>query len=200
MNSGPIPMTALLLVALLILCVLAGLVVFGLVAWLSGRRRSAAGDPLADLSVDVAQLPVGGPQPAGPHLEVYGVPVRLAVLVLAPVGREGQLPPDELLPALLEQVIPNLSHVVNRDQPIFRRWPSQLSVQGFKHAFCNHVPLPGDRGKQTPWCSLSGKVAALHHQYLLGLVACGGQANGLSEIFVEHEGQWLDIARVRQES
>jgi hypothetical protein len=129
------------------------------------------------------------------RLELYGTPVRLAVAVIAPVGREGTMPPDDQLPELFQQLIPEFDRVVASHQPVVKFWPSQLSSQGFTHAFASQVVLPGDHGKGTPWCSITGKFTAHGEQYLAGLVCCGEKAAALGHITVEHEGRWNDILR-----
>jgi hypothetical protein len=166
------------------------------VSWLH-RHKPRAFDNRADLSVDVSALADRGPAPGGPQLTFYGTPVRLAVLVLAPVGREGELPPADELPRVLEELLPNLNAVLARDAPIFRRWPAQLSSQGFLHSFFHHLALPGHRGKNTPWCSVAGKFTAAGTQYLVGMVCCSEKPNGFSQVVVDHEGRWLDVVRVR---
>ena len=89
--------------------------------------------------------------------------------------------------------------VVNHCQPLYRGWPPQLSVFGFTQAFFNRVPLPGNRGKGSPWCSLAGRFETADMSYVAGLVCAAENNNALGQIVVEHEGQWLDIVRVRQE-
>src|SRR5262245_14440072 len=56
------------------------------------RKRPAAEEPArSELAIDVAALPTSPPPKDGAQLEFYGTPVRLAAMVLAPVGRGGQV-------------------------------------------------------------------------------------------------------------
>jgi hypothetical protein len=167
-----------------------------LVALMRGRRRIAA-PPEPDLFLDVRQLDATGPPPQGARLEFYGTPVRLAVVVVAPAGRQGELPPAGVLPTLLDRLIPGLPRVVADHRPLICRWPTQLSTQGFAQSFFNHVTLPGDRGKGTPWCSIAGRLQVGDRLFLVGLVCCASQPTGLGQFVVQHEGQWLDILRIR---
>ncbi|HZL89488.1 MAG TPA: hypothetical protein VFB96_14080 [Pirellulaceae bacterium] len=190
---------------LLLLSIVAGLLTFLAVAllsvaWVLLRRRKIA--PLAneevlDRSVDVAALDAHPPAAAGPQLEVYGTPVRVAVVVMAPPGRGGSVPPKKELPALSEFLVPNLGAVLIASQPLYVRWSPQLSSQGFVQSFFNKLSLPGDHGKGTVWCSLAGKFEAHGQLYLVGLVCCASAPNGLGEITVEHPGEWLQILRAR---
>jgi hypothetical protein len=171
-----------------------------IVAYLLLRRKrgpAAASDDLDDRGIDVASLDASPPAATGPQLEIYGTPHRVAVVVMAPAGRNGTVPPKKELPALAEFLFPNLGAVLIASQPQYVRWPPQLSSQGFVQSFFNKLSLPGDHGKGTPWCSLAGKLEAHGQLYLIGLVCCAAAPNGLGEITVEHSGEWLQILRAR---
>ena len=92
--------------------------------------------------------------------------MRLAVVVVAPGGRDGELPPPEVLPGLMERLIPDMTNVIATHQPMICRWPAQLSSQGFAQSFFNQVALPGSRGKGTPWCSITGKLQVGERSFL----------------------------------
>jgi hypothetical protein len=164
--------------------------------WLR-KGRKVRWQPEPELFVDVGQLDASGPPPQGPRVEFYGTPVRLAVVVIAPAGRQGELPPPGVLPNVMDRLVPGLPRVVASHRPMICRWPAQLSTQGFAQSFFNHVALPGDRGKGTPWCSIAGKLQVGDRVFLIGLVCCANQPNALSQFVVQHEGQWLDILRIR---
>lgn len=161
------------------------------------RRKQEATVEERDYSIDVGQLASEGSPSRGPQLEFYGTPVRLAVLVLAPLGREGELPATQDLGELLNELVPELKLVIDAQTPIFRRWPAQLSAHGFVSLFAKNVRLPGDRGRGTPWVSVAGKFVATKAQYLVGMVLCGGQPNSYTAKAIEHPGDWATMLRVR---
>lgn len=161
-----------------------------------GQKKS---DAHADLSIDVKSLGFKDPPPTNPRLEFYGTPVRLVVFVLAPAGRGVEVPPNEQLRETVEYLIPGLSQIIDLHHPVFRRWPLQLSSQGFTQAFFNKIALPGDHGKGTPWCSVAGKFEQTDGHLLAGFVCQAENANMLSEVTVEHAGKWHDVLRVRKE-
>lgn len=163
------------------------------------RRRRAVWQRQRHLFLDVGELEAAGPPTEGPQLEFYGTPVRLAVVVIAPAGRHGDAPPAEVLPSLLDRLRPGMAGVVASHRPLIRTWPRQFSSHGFRQAFFNQVLLPGDRGKGTPWCSIAGKFQVGERLLLAGLVCCAQEPNALSQVPVQHEGQWLDILRIRGE-
>jgi hypothetical protein len=180
--------------------VAAAVVVLAFLAFrLLRRQRETGRYPPPDLFVDVSQLDASGPPATGPRAEFYGLPVRLAVVVIAPAGRNSELPSPEVLPGLLDRLDPGLSAVVASHRPLICRWPVQLSSQGFAQRFFNQVGLPGERGKGTPWCSIAGKLQVGDRLFLVGIVCCAQQPNGLGQFVVHHEGQWLDILRIRDE-
>lgn len=176
-------------------------VILAVALWRWWRRRNRPGARVApELLVDVGSLDSSGPPEDGPRLECYGTAVRLAVVVVAPGGRGGELPPPDVLPGLMERVVPGMSSVIAQHRPMICRWPEQLSSRGFMQAFFNRVALPGARGKGTPWCSIAGKLTVGQRSFLVGLVLCAGRPNSLSQVVVRHEGQWLDVLRIRQEA
>ena len=58
--------------------------------------------PPADLKINIGNLDQAGPDHTESTVVVHGVPVRLAVIVLAPVGRGHLLPPEHDLPMMFE--------------------------------------------------------------------------------------------------
>ncbi|HPM79898.1 MAG TPA: hypothetical protein PLF81_04335 [Candidatus Anammoximicrobium sp.] len=180
---------------------LAAVVVLWLVVILFLLLRRRARQPelaLPDLRIDVAALPDRGPPSDGPRLEFYGTPVRLAVLVLAPAGRNNPLPAERDLPAVLDDLLLDFTIIVATHRPLIRLWPCQLSTQGFVNSFFNNARLPGDRGKGTPWCAVAGRFEAGDQQLLAGLVCAADRPNSLGQMTVEHVGQWMDVLRVKQ--
>jgi hypothetical protein len=168
------------------------------VAWkiLTSRRR-APPPRVPDLAIDLASLPAEGPPATGPVLEHYNLPVRLAVVVLAPTGRSGELPPIAELARLIDHIVPGLAQVAEAHRPLIRRWPSQLSSEGFAHTFFSQVRLPGDGGKGTPWCAVAGKFKVQRRWLMAGLVMRAESDNNFSQSIVHQEHQWLAILRVK---
>ena len=174
------------------------LLVDAIILWRILTRRKRPPPPAApDLTIALETLGEDGPPQSGPTLEFYNLPVRLAAVIIAPAGRIGQLPPQEQLPELFEAILPGLERVVQSQQPLLCRWPSQLSSRGFAHTLFAHVRLPGDNGKGTPWSSVAG-VCKLHNQSVMaGLVLRAQSPNSLGQIVIEHETQWLGCLRVK---
>lgn len=179
---------------LAIMFVVAFVVVMGVL-----RRRKAAPATIAPPpGIDVSQLASHGPPEGGLQLECYGAPVRVAAMVLAPMGTGGGFPSSEKLPEVIDRVVPGLSEIVARDQPLIRIWPPQLSPQGFANSYFAACRLPGDRGKQTPWCSIAGRYLDGEVRLLIGVILCAASPNSLGEFTLEQPTQWMDILRIRR--
>ncbi len=151
--------------------------------------------PEPDLRIDLDSLQPE-PPPASPRLEFFGLPVRLVVLVLAPAGRDGYLPPSEQWNDLFEAIVPGLGEVVRAHQPMVVRWPPQLSAQGFIHKYFQNVRLPGDRGRGTPWCSAAGVARYSGRTFLVGMTFYAARANHYSQETINREGDWYRLLRV----
>jgi len=166
-------------------------------AWRSRQGLQHSSEP--DLTIDLTELGLAVPPASTKRLEIYGTPVRLRAVVIAPAGRHQASLHHDDVPILLNQFMPGLLEIFQSHQPLCRCWPAQLSSQGFAQSFMNHVSLPGNRGKGTPWTSIVGKFNVSEQVFLIGFACCSETSNSLSQFVVEHEGQWFDTLRIRQE-
>ena len=171
-----------------------GRLMYMVVGGLVRRKRRAVESPVAP-EIDLAALAPTGPPATGPALHAYNVPMRLVVLVLAPVGRGSALPAADQLPRIVDQIAPGLFEVAQAHQTRIKLWPPQLSAQGFAAALFANLPLPGHRGKGTPWCAIAGRFATGEQSYLAGVVLRAGAPNSLGQITLAHEAQWLEVLR-----
>ena len=193
---GPaVPLSPVLLAAVALAALIVLVTIVVLIALRRGRRKP---EPLpVDLRIDVTQLPLRQPPEEGPTLEFYGMPVRLVALVLAPAGRNAQLPSPQRLAGVLDDLVPGFAAAVLEHRPLLRQWPNQLSTQGFIHAFFNNVKLPGDRGKGTPWCCAAGRFDTGDQQLLAGVLCSAQKPNSLSQVSIANVGQWMEVLRVK---
>jgi hypothetical protein len=159
------------------------------------RRPEQAPTTDSSLLIDLASLPIAGPGTT--RLTVYHVPVRLAVVVIAPLGRDSAPPKHSDVPKLLDHIVPGLASVLTHDQTIVKIWPQQLSATGFAPTLMRHAPLPGERGEETPWCLVSGRSTFSGASFAIGLALAAAAPNNLGLIAVESEHQWLDVLRMR---
>jgi hypothetical protein len=169
-----------------------------LFVWRILRKRRKPEKPLPpELRIELATLVNEGPPPEPPILEFYNLPMRLAGIVLAPVGRGRELPAGEL-PAVFESVLPGLDRVVNLHRPLVRCWPNQVSTRGFAHLFFSNIRLPGLAGKGTPWSAVAGIVKHQGVPVMIGLVLRAASSNSLGQLVINTEHEWLGCLRVKQ--
>lgn len=168
------------------------------VRWFLRRRRKKEPPLPPELHVELDRLVNEGPPAELPILEFYNLPVRLAGVVLAPVGRMRKLPPPAEVSAVFESVLPGLGGVVERHAPLVRYWPNQVSTRGFATSFFSNIRLPGDRGKGTPWSAVAGIFMHDGVPIMIGLVLRATAANSLGQFVVSTEHDWLACLRVKQ--
>jgi len=170
--------------------------------------EQAASDP----SIDLDALPPDGVPAAFPRLELLGTRTRLAVLVLAPVGRGIGFPSRQHWHTMVDRIVPGLAKVLDHHRPVFRHWPEQVSQHGFVHAFFNamrsrdaallDVERVGTTGptsvaeSRLQWYRVAGRIDWRGQPVLVGLVLCG-EGPPMDSIEVEHPGRWLDLLKVR---
>lgn len=164
------------------------------------RKRPEPVDPDEKLRINLSAFGNSGPPASRRLLECYNVPVRLALVVLAPLGREGQLPDETEQLALLDALAPGLQKIAKRHDTVILRWPPQLSSQGFVRRFFSCAPLPGVRGKGSRWCSVAGRCETESLSFAAAVALCADHSNQLGEIEIERPTDWLDVLRVRRET
>ena len=129
-----------------------------IVAALMRRGGKKKVDPEGGLGEDLSEYPPPGK--SGPHrLTVHGRPVRLRLVVVAPVGKRRIAEGGEV-EALLDQVLRGLGQVARQDRPRVRVWPPQLSQQGFAPTFFRRTQCPDRDGKPSHWLLAAGPARA----------------------------------------
>jgi hypothetical protein len=188
-----------LVLALFAVAVLAVATCVAIVLLFVMRRRPDLNEKQTlDLTINIASLDASGPSGEIPQLVCSGQPVRLAALVVAPVGRSGAIPEADKLLDAVDELIPGLVDVISIDNPVVKFWPGQLSTHGFAPTFFRNVKLPGDHGIGTVWCSVAGKFKASGQPYLAGLLCVAGEPNKLSEVAVDDNSEWTRVLEVRR--
>jgi len=161
------------------------------------KSRKPMATPLPD--IDLASISQEGPDIyADPRMEFFGIPVKLAMLVVAPSGSTQVAPSEEALAEFLDGMVPGLQEVYYRDRPEVRRWPAQLSASGFVQSFFNKLALPS-QGKGTPWSGVAGRFEVDGHPLLLAILCRAAEPNSTGQVIAEHEGQWRDTIRIRRD-
>jgi hypothetical protein len=162
-----------------------------LILWLRRGRRPTL-DPQAGLIENLADYPPAGPGPQ--RLFLHGQPLRLRLVVLAPMGKRA-LPADGAVEPLLDLVLRGLGEIVRQDRPRLRVWPAQLSHQGFAPTFFRLTQRPEATDKPSPWVLAAGPVRAGGQQFLLGLALCADTATDVGNLALQ-ANEWNEVFRI----
>jgi hypothetical protein len=164
------------------------LVLLLFILWL--RRRPAKHDPEAGMSEELADYPPP-PQAAGRQLTLQGRPVRVRLVVVAPVGRQ-QVAKDGAIEPILDGVVRGLGAVTQQDKARVRLWPLGMSNVGFTPAFFRRVRRPEPAGSPSHWILMAGPARAGAQQILLGLALLADEPNTVGNVAVQPDG-WHEL-------
>lgn len=176
-----------------------GLVVYGL-AFVSGRmwRGLFAAAPKSsdhNLLERVGEYPPPPGKPGPRQLTVEGVPVRVRLVVVAPVGKSRPIDPESVND-LVNNVIRGLKDMMQRDKPRVRVWPPQLSNTGFAPTFHRMTETPEDDEEPSQWVRVAGPANSAGRPILLGLALLADDPNELGKLTVGPE-RWAETVRVQ---
>jgi hypothetical protein len=161
-------------------------------ALFSRGKEPDAWDRERDIDLDDCPLPTR--PPGERRLTVYHQPARLRLVVVAPVGRDGDIDATAV-EAMLDKLVPGLGAVAQTDRPRVRVWPAQMSQQGFAAAFHRHTPKAAGRGEPSRWVLLAGKGQVGRQAVMVGLGLWSDEPNTIDRVNVGSH-QWLDVLRL----
>src|SRR5262245_43256456 len=159
-------------------------------------RRSGPVPGEEHLRVDVTRLPAVAPPNSSRRLLAEGVPVRVRLVVLAPLGqgRSHSLPEDPT--TLFDRVLPGLGAVVREDGALVKLWPAQVSRAGFAPKFHALVSTPDAPDASSRWVLAAGPVRAGDRQFSLGLALEADEPCYLGRQTVTPD-RWTWLLRIR---
>jgi hypothetical protein len=147
-----------------------------------------------ELDIDLNDCPLPTRPPGERLLTVYHQPARLRLVVVAPIGREGDIDATAV-EKLLDRVVPGLGTAAQTDRPRVRVWPPQMSHHGFTASFHRHTPKAAGRGEPSRWVLLAGRAQAGRQQVMVGLGLWSDEPTTIDRVNVEPH-QWLDVLRL----
>jgi hypothetical protein len=162
-----------------------------LLSWLRGKKDRKQDDPEKALTENLATYPAA-PKPGKRRLLVHGNPVRLRLVVIAPVGKR-KFAEDGHMEPVLDDVVPGLGELAELDKPRVRVWPPQLSVQGFSPRFYRKTERP--LSQQYNWVLVSGLAKAEGQPILLGLALWSDKPTKKGQLVLE-PNEWTESLRV----
>jgi hypothetical protein len=158
------------------------------------RRAKGPGAWDRELDIDLDECPLPTRPPGERQLTVYHYPARLRLVVVAPIGRDGDVDATAV-EKLLDCVVPGLGAAVQNDRPRVRVWPAQVSRSGFAAAFHRHTPRAAGRGEPSRWILLAGRAQAGRQPLMVGLGLWADEPITLDRVSLEPH-QWLDVLRL----
>jgi hypothetical protein len=150
-------------------------------------RRQPREEPKLD--EDLTVLPPPPPASPGYRLAVEGVPARLRLVVVAPVGKGATLE-EKNIEELLNQVRYGLGPVAREDQAVVRVWPGQLSTHGFPALFQRKVNRGEPDDQPSRWVLLAGPTPPRPRPFLLGLALLTEASTNIGRLTMDG-GQWI---------
>ena len=155
---------------------------------LKGGKKA---DPEAGLGEDLSTLPAAPKGQRHYQLYVMNQPVRLRLVVIAPMGKKTVGKVD----SALEQIFRGLGEVSFDDKPRIRIWPAQLSTTGFAPTFFRLTKSPDAEGRPSRFVMLAGPARAGAMPVLLALVVEVDERSKLGKLTMT-ETQWGEVLRV----
>lgn len=144
-------------------------------------------------NLDAYPIPL---EPAGRRrLSVEGLPVRLRLVVVAPLGSQSEVKEGELA-TLLDQVLWGLGTIFQQEKPRVQIWPPQLSGQGFVAAFHRRMGRSEPEGQPSHWVLVAGQTPPRPRSVLLGLALWGDVLNPIGRLTLE-PNQWAAVLRIQ---
>jgi hypothetical protein len=176
--------------------VAAGVLILLLILVALMRRGGAKKvDPEKGLDEDLSEYPTPSGRAGLRRLTVHGRPVRLRLVVVAPVGKR-KIAEGGAVEALLDQVLLGLGEVARYDRPRIRVWPPQLSQQGFAPTFFRRTQCPDRDGKPSHWLLAAGPARAGGAPVLLGLALWGDDKAPLERLILTETG-WDEALQMK---
>jgi hypothetical protein len=160
------------------------------------RRGKREVDPEQGLSENLAGFPPAPGKPSRRRLVVHGQPMRLRLIVIAPMGKK-PLSPDEAQ-ALVGSMMRGMDEIVKADKPRVRVWPTQYSNIGFAQTFFRRVLRPEPRGRMSQWVRVAGPAKSGATPILLGLALLADEPTDVDELSLDGN-EWLDVIQVAAE-
>lgn len=171
----------------------AGAVFVLIVIALLMRRGKKPVDPEQGLGENLAGFPPAPGQPGRRRITVQAQPMRLRLVVVAPMGKKPMTTEDA--ERMFGSLMRGMDEIVKADRPRIRVWPPQLSSVGFAQSFFRRVIRPEARGRMSSWVRVAGPAKAGGMPILVGMALMADEPTDIDELGL-NEQEWLDVVRV----
>jgi hypothetical protein len=166
-----------------------------LIRALFSRRKAIPEESDAKFQENLADYPPLSQVPGDRLLTLYHLPVRLRLVVVAPLGTETSVD-GTAIPQLLDRIVPGLGAFAVLEQARIRVWPPQLSQQGFTVAFHRRTRRPEPQNQPSHWMLASGRANVGGQAVLLGVGLWTDEPTTIGRVSLDMY-QWLDVLRIK---
>jgi hypothetical protein len=155
----------------------------------TGRKKLP--DLETGLRENLAEYPPPPTATSSRLVAIDGIPARLRLVVVAPVGKQQAITLDDV-PALLDNASRGLGSFLKTDKPRIKVWPPQLSMPGFAPSFHRLVSVPSPK----KWIKVAGVAKQGRSPFLLGLVFLAEEPSDLGELNLD-ANEWAKTIQAR---
>lgn len=155
------------------------------------KKDSEWDDPMR---IRLESCPLPAHSPSENRLAVYHVPVRIRLVVVAPVGKAEPMQMNEI-PDHLDHVFPGLASFVMSQLPRIEIWPGQFSSSGFATLFHRCLIKEEPDGQPSQWIFLTGRAISQGRSFYIGLALWSDTKTGIGRRKLSPL-QWLEVLRL----
>lgn len=141
------------------------------------------------------------PAPAvtgGRRLFIEGVPARVRMVVVAPLGK-GATFEAAAIPELLDQVRWGLAALARQDQAVAKVWPAQFSAHGFPAVFFRHLHRAEKHEQPSHWVLVAGPTPPRPRSVLLGLALWTDSPTAIGHLIMD-TSQWMKTLQIETQA
>lgn len=145
--------------------------------------------------IDLSACPMPEPSAGNRRVVVEGLPARVRLVVLAPLGTVSVVE-EAHAEEILNNVIWGLGTVAMQDRPQVVIWPPQLSAHGFAAVFHRLTRRPEPEGEPSRWVLLGGPTPPRPRPVLLGLALWTDEPTTIGRIPMQ-PNQWFNSLHIQ---
>jgi hypothetical protein len=172
------------------------IVLLGIFMALARRKRPEKIDPEEGMEEDLLDYPEPPPLAGSRQATYQGQPVRVRLVVVAPVGRQ-EVSGDGDMEPILNQVVRGLGTMARQDEPQVRTWPLGMSNVGFTPMFFRRVLRPEPAGTPSNWILVAGPARAGASRVLLGMALWSDEETTIGNVAVQQD-EWGELLRIEK--
>jgi hypothetical protein len=175
---------------------LGAVVLLGIFMALKRKPAEEGHDPEAGMHEALAEYPDAPPLAGSRQVTYQGEPVRVRLVVVAPIGRQ-EVSADGDMEPILNQMVRGVGAAARQDQPQVRAWPLGMSNAGFTPMFFRRVHRPEPPGTPSNWILVAGQARAGGRGVLVGMALWSDELTTIGNVAVGQD-EWNELLRIEK--